>query len=78
VERITNVYATSTLPSNTPCSRAAISRFFTGLDIVPPYQGAAPELTFAGLWDCENVADADSEGSRAFYVAVGRKQGAGR
>ena len=77
VDRITDVYATSTMPSNTPRGRAEIGRFFAGLDIFPPYEGAAPELTFAGLWDCEDVADADSDGSRAFYVAVARKPGAG-
>jgi O-methyltransferase involved in polyketide biosynthesis len=73
VERILEVYATSTIPSNTPRSRAEIERFFAGLAIVPPYQGTGPGLTTAGLWDCEDPETAESEGSRSFYVAVAHK-----
>jgi hypothetical protein len=73
VDRIVDVYATSTIPSNTPRTRAEIDRFFTGLAIVPPYPGAAPELTSAGLWGCEDPVAAESDGSRSFYVAVARK-----
>lgn len=73
VERILEVYATSTIPSNIPRSRADIERFFTGLTIVPPYQGTGPGLASAGLWDCEDPEAAESEGSRSFYVAVARK-----
>jgi hypothetical protein len=56
-----------------PNGTARISRFFTGLDIVPPYAGAEPDLTSAGLWDCEDPEAAESDGSRSFYVAVARK-----
>ena len=73
VERIVNVYATSTIPSNTPRTRAEIERFFAGLVLVPPYRGAAPGLTSAGLWDCEDPETAESDGSRSFYVGVARK-----
>jgi S-adenosyl methyltransferase/Domain of unknown function (DUF397) len=73
VDRIIDVYATSTIPSNTPRTRAEVDRFFTGLTIVPPYQGAAPALISAGLWDCEDLEAAESDGSRSFYVAVARK-----
>lgn len=73
VERIVDVYAASTIPRNTPRARDDIARFFTGLDIVPPYDGAAPGLTHAGLWGCEDTEAADSDGSRWFYVAVARK-----
>jgi hypothetical protein len=73
VHRILGVYATSTIPSNTPRTRADIDRFFTGLVIVPPYPSADPALTSAGLWGCEDLEAAESDGSRSFYVAVARK-----
>jgi hypothetical protein len=52
-------------------------RFFDGLQIVPPYPGAAPEVTFAGLWDAEDPVAAADDGSRWMYVAVARKPGPG-
>jgi hypothetical protein len=73
VDRILDVYATSTIPSNTPRSRAEIDRFFTGLAVVPPYPGAEPALTSAGLWGCEDPEVAESDGSRSFFVAVAKK-----
>lgn len=75
VDRILDVYATTTIPLNIPRTRAEIGRFFTGLEIVPPYEGAGPALTSAGLWDCEDPEAAESDGSRSFYVAVARKPG---
>jgi hypothetical protein len=76
IDRILDVYASSTIPVTTPRSKAEISRFFAGLEIVPPYRGADPEVTSAGLWDCEDPDAAESDGSRMFYVAVARKPGA--
>ena len=73
VDRILDVYATSTIPLNSPRARAEIDRFFTGLAVVPPYPGADPALTSAGLWGCEDPEAAESDGSRSFYVAVARK-----
>lgn len=54
-------------------SAAKVERFFAGLEVVTPYEGAAPAVTFAGYWGCEDVELADSEGSRWLYCAVGRK-----
>jgi hypothetical protein len=54
-------------------SRAKVARFFEGLDIVSPYEGAAPDITFAGYWGCEDVELADSDGSRWLYCGVARK-----
>jgi len=62
VSRILDVYATSTIPVNTPRTRAEIARFFAGLDIVPPYEGAEPEVTSVGLWGCEDPDAAESDG----------------
>jgi SAM-dependent methyltransferase len=73
VDRILDVYATSTIPLTTPRTKAGIGQFFAGLEIVPPYPGAEPDLTSAGLWDCEDPEAAESDGSRSFYVAVARK-----
>jgi len=73
VDRIVEVYATSSIPLNSARTKADIGRFFEGLEIVPPYQGAKPELTSVGLWDCEDPEAAESDGSRAFYAAVARK-----
>jgi hypothetical protein len=43
------------------------------LELVPPYEGAEPEITFTGLWGAEDVGLADSEGSRWLYCGVARK-----
>jgi hypothetical protein len=76
-DRIIDVYATSTIPTTTPRSKSEVRRFFSGLEIMPPYAGADPDLTSAGLWDCEDPDAAESDGSRMFYVAVARKPGPG-
>jgi hypothetical protein len=52
--------------------RAEVGRFFDGLELVPPYPEAVPELVHAGLWGCEDPDLADSEGARALYCAVAR------
>ena len=54
-------------------SKAEIERFFSGLDIVPPYPGSLPIVTHAGLWGAEDPETANDDGSRWFYAAVGRK-----
>jgi hypothetical protein len=53
-------------------SKDQVARFFDGLEIIPPYADAAPELTYSGLWGAEDVALADSDGSRWLYCAVAR------
>jgi hypothetical protein len=54
-------------------SRAEVTRFFDGLELVPPYEGADPHVTYVGLWDAEDVEAADSEGSRVLYCGVARR-----
>jgi S-adenosyl methyltransferase len=54
-------------------SKAQVARFFDGLELVPPYPGAAPALTYSGLWGAEDVQLADSDGSRWLYCAVAEK-----
>lgn len=66
------IYGSTATPW-TDRSRTEIERLFTGLDIVPPYEGAAPGLVFIGEWGAEDPGLADSEGSRLGYAAVARK-----
>jgi O-methyltransferase involved in polyketide biosynthesis len=54
-------------------SKAKVERFFNGLELVPPYEGAEPGVTFTGLWGAEDVKLADSDGSRWLYCGVARK-----
>ena len=54
-------------------SRAEVARFFTGLELVPPYQGSPRELTYAGLWGAEDPVAADTDGSRWLWCGVGRR-----
>jgi hypothetical protein len=54
-------------------SLTEIERFFTGLEIVPPYRGAEPTVAYVGLWGAEDPEAADDDGSRLAYAAVARK-----
>jgi hypothetical protein len=54
-------------------SREAIGRFFAGLEIVPPYDGAPAALCYTGIWGAEDPVLADSEGARWLYCAVAEK-----
>ena len=54
-------------------SKAKVERFFSGLDLVPPYEGAEPGVAFTGLWGAEDIELADSDGSRWLYCGVARK-----
>jgi S-adenosyl methyltransferase len=56
-------------------SREQVARFFDGLEVVPPYDGAPSDLTYSGLWGAEDVQLADSDGSRWLYCAVAKKPG---
>jgi hypothetical protein len=53
--------------------RAAIERFFAGLELQPPTPGSAADITYAGLWGAEDPDLADTDGSRSIYCAVARK-----
>jgi len=56
-------------------SRDQVRQIFGGLDMVSPYEGAAPDVTWVGLWGCEDPEEADSEGSRWLYCGVAAKTG---
>jgi hypothetical protein len=53
-------------------SAAQIERFFDGLEMLTPYEGATPGLTYVGLWGAEDTEVADTDGSRIIYCAVGK------
>jgi S-adenosyl methyltransferase len=60
----TNIYARS---------RDEVTRFFDGLELAPAQPGGERAVTFVGLWGAEDVAAADSDGSRHFYCGVARR-----
>jgi hypothetical protein len=53
-------------------SRPEVERFFTGLDLVPPYAGAEPGISFTGQWGAIDPIAADSDGSRVLYCGAAR------
>ncbi len=54
-------------------TRDQVREIIGPLELVSPYQGAPPEITWVGLWGCEDPESADSDGSRWLYCAVARK-----
>jgi hypothetical protein len=71
VQRWQDVYADAPVGFNLR-SKAEIQRFFTGLELVAPYEGAEPDITHLGLWGCEDPELADSDSSRWGYCGVAR------
>lgn len=57
-------------------AKPEVTELFAGWDLVPPYKGAEPEVTWIGYWGAEDPEAADSDGSRWSYAGVGRKPGA--
>ena len=53
--------------------RAQVERFFRGLDLIPPYNQAAPGICYVGQWGAEDPGLADSDGSRVLYGGGGRR-----
>ena len=54
-------------------TRDAFRRFFDGMELVPPYGEAAPDVTYVGVWGAEDPHSADSDGSRVLYCGVGKR-----
>ena len=73
VDQTVDVFATSTIAVNVPRTRSEIERFFDGMEIVPPYDGAGQVVAHVGLWGAEDPELADDDASRWFYAAVARK-----
>jgi hypothetical protein len=75
VSRVVEQYVETSAGGNWPRTKDEIKRFFTGLELVVPYQGAEPGLTYVGLWGCDDPVVADDDASRWFYAGVARKPG---
>jgi trans-aconitate methyltransferase len=56
-------------------SRDEVARFFTRLQLVPPYDGAAAELCYTGVWGAEDPDAADTDGSRWLWCGVAQSGG---
>jgi hypothetical protein len=56
-----------------PRPLAEVERFFEGLQIVPPHDGAEAAVTHLGIWGAEDAELADSDGSHWWYGGVGRR-----
>jgi hypothetical protein len=74
VQAALDTYANATAQVH-PRSKAEVERFFYGLELIEPYPGAGPVVTYGGLWGAEDPVAADSDGSRAFYCGVARRPG---
>jgi S-adenosyl methyltransferase len=60
-----------------PRPRAAVELFFAGLELLAARPGEDPAVGYAGRWDAEDPAAADSDGSRILYCGVARTPAAG-
>jgi hypothetical protein len=72
VQAILGIYANATEQMYLR-TRAEVQRFFDGLEVVPPYEGAPAAVTYVGEWGAEDADEADSDGSRWCYGAVARR-----
>jgi len=54
-------------------NREQVEWFFQDLELVPPYDGADPQVTFMGLWFCDDPVEADDDTGRWFYGGVAKK-----
>jgi hypothetical protein len=72
-ERWEQIMRSDTRYDGYPRTLTEVERFFTGLSILPPYEGAKPAVTYIGLWGADDPDLADDDGSRLAYAAVARK-----
>jgi hypothetical protein len=54
-------------------SKDEVARFFEGLELVAPYEGAEPGISYTGDWGAVDPELADSDGSRWLYCGVARR-----
>jgi hypothetical protein len=54
-------------------SREQVERFFTGLELEPPYPGAPAVVSYVGVWGAEDPVAADTDDSRWLYCGVARR-----
>ena len=58
-------------------SKADITRFFDGMEMIQPHAGAQSSVCFVGCWGAEDPDEADSDGSRVLRCGVARAPGGG-
>jgi hypothetical protein len=73
VDRVVEQYAGTSAGGNWPRTKKEIERFFAGLELVAPYPGAEPGVTYVGMWGCDDPEAADDDPSRWFYAGVAGK-----
>jgi S-adenosyl methyltransferase len=79
VQNVINVYANASENFKFR-TKDEVRQFFTGLDLLPPYEGAEPDITDVGTWGAEDPEDADDPagpeggGPAWVYCGVGRKR----
>ncbi|MGH3156399.1 MAG: SAM-dependent methyltransferase, partial [Streptosporangiaceae bacterium] len=56
-----------------PRSLEEITRFFGGLELIPPYEGAGGELCTVGVWGAEDPDLAEDESSRWRWAGLARR-----
>lgn len=54
-------------------NREQVEWYFSGMELVPPYEGADPRLTFMGIWGSEDPVQADDDVGRWAYAGVARR-----
>lgn len=54
-------------------TREQVERFFTGLELEPPYPGAPAAVSYVGVWGAEDPVAADTDDSRWLYCGVARR-----
>jgi hypothetical protein len=72
VQAALDTYARATEQAH-PRSLVEVKRFFDGLELMPPYLGAQPAITYVGVWGAEDPEAADTDGSRVLYCGVARR-----
>jgi S-adenosyl methyltransferase len=71
VDAMYETYKNSPTPLH-PRTYDHVLALFDGLELVRPYYGAEPGISYAGVWGAEDPDMADDEGSRLLYVGVAR------
>jgi hypothetical protein len=66
------VYSSASAQLN-PRDRVEVTRFFAGLELLPPWPGAAPGVSKAGMWGRTQPPDPSEAALGSWWAGVGRK-----
>lgn len=75
MEPIQTAYAVYRNSDTMVCVRnlEQVEWLFDGLEMIEPYEGGVPKVTYMGMWFCEDPVAADDDTGRWFYAGVARK-----